>query len=63
MATWIILAGALILALILGGAVLVVMIATRERTQPVRIPGVDRIINRGDPTVAPVATEPTPDPD
>lgn len=43
MATWIILIGAVLLALILGGAVLVVMVFTREKTPSIRLPGLNRI--------------------
>jgi hypothetical protein len=34
----VLIAGALVLALIVGGALLVVLAATRERTKPVRLP-------------------------
>ena len=38
MATWIVLIAGLVLCLLIGGVVLVVLVATRERTGPVRLP-------------------------
>jgi hypothetical protein len=42
-ATWIIIGGAAILALILAAAVVITLIATRTRTKPLRIPGLGRL--------------------
>jgi hypothetical protein len=43
MATWIILIGVVLSVLILGGAVLVVMVFTREKTPNIRLPGLNRL--------------------
>jgi hypothetical protein len=37
-ATWVLIAGAVVLAVIVGGALLIVLAATRERSRPVRLP-------------------------
>jgi hypothetical protein len=42
-ATWIVLIAALVLVLLIGGVVLVVLVATRERTKPIRLPGFNRL--------------------
>jgi hypothetical protein len=46
-ATWIVLVAALVLVLLAGGVVLAVVVATRERTKPVRLPGFKRLGRRG----------------
>jgi hypothetical protein len=46
-ATWIVLIAALVLVLLVGGVVLAVLVATRERTEPVRLPGFKRLGRHG----------------
>jgi hypothetical protein len=46
-ATWIVLVAALVLVLMAGGVVLVVVVATRPRTKPVRLPGFKRLGRHG----------------
>ena len=48
MATWIVLIAALVLVLLAGGVVLAVLVATRERTRPVRLPGFRRLGRQAD---------------
>jgi hypothetical protein len=45
-----VLIAALVLVLLVGGVVLAVLVATRERTKPVRLPGLHRLgRHRSDP--------------
>jgi hypothetical protein len=44
-ATWIIVGGAALMVVILVGALLLVLMATRERTRPIRIPGLHRVVD------------------
>ena len=52
-ATWIIVGGAVILALIIGAVVLISLVATRQGTEPARIPGLRRLMDRSTPSEAP----------
>jgi hypothetical protein len=61
-AAWIIVAGALVLCLILGGALFLVLFATRERSGPVRVPGLSRIVD-AHPADATHPVDPAPDED
>lgn len=47
MATWIVIIAALVLVLLAGGVVLAVLVGTRERTKPVRLPGWHRLRRHG----------------
>jgi hypothetical protein len=61
-ATWIIVGGAVILALIIGAVVVISLVATRQRSGPVRIPGLSRMMDRSNPPAPPAAgTEPPTD--
>jgi hypothetical protein len=46
-ATWIVFIAAFVLALIVGGVVLVVVLATRERSRSFRLPGFGRLRGQG----------------
>ena len=59
MATWIILIGVVLLVLILGGAVLVVMVLTREKAPNIRLPGLNRL-DRPEADDAPPSGTPPP---
>jgi hypothetical protein len=45
-ATWIVLAGALVLVVIVAVSLLLVLLATRQGAGPIRLPGFDRIMGR-----------------
>jgi hypothetical protein len=54
MATWIIVGAAVVVALIVGGVILVAFLATRTKAKPTRIPGLSRMIDQAvDPESAP----------
>jgi hypothetical protein len=46
-ATWIVIIAALILVVLAGGVLLAVLVATRERSRPVRLPGFRRLGHGG----------------
>jgi len=46
-ATWIVLIAAMILVFLAGGVLLAVLVATRERTRPVRLPRFHRLGRHG----------------
>jgi hypothetical protein len=51
--TWIIIGGAVVFVLIMVGALVVTLVATRMRTKPVRIPGLSRFRPPRDDGTAP----------